>query len=210
MNKAFLQLLLRWPKPYVTGADLMFALGKSRNSQKGVIKRAVQEGALVRLKRDFYLIRRELNKPAVDRFELAPILYGPSYVSLESALQFHGWIPEAVPVVTAVTCKKAKEFETPVGVFFYSHIPMTAFSMGVSQIEQEGWTLFVAEPWKAIADLIYVQDRSWKDVEALSLDMRIEMDKLGDSDWKLLEYLSTHYPSQKTRRALEKLRKHGH
>jgi hypothetical protein len=209
VNKTFLQQLLNWPKPYLTGADLMIALGKSPDARKGVIKRAVQEGYLIRIRRDFYLIKVSQNTPPVDSFELAPILFGPSYVSLESALQFHGWIPEAVPVITSVTVKKSKEFETSMGTFCYHHIPVSAFHMGVNQIHQNGSILFIANPWKAVADLVHIQDKHWDTLEAFSADMRVEMDKIYESDRKILEYLSKNYPNKKVRQTLKKLVKNG-
>ena len=130
MNKKFLETLLKWPKSYLTGTNLTIALGKSPHSRQGIIKRALAEGALLRLRRDLYLIKIQYDQAPVDRFELAPIIYGPSYVSMESALAYHGWIPEGVPVTTCGTTKRTKEFETPIGLFSYHHIPVSAFSMG--------------------------------------------------------------------------------
>ena len=137
--------------------------------------------------------------------ELAPLIYGPSYVSLESALQFHGWIPEAVRVTTSITVKKSKEFETPLGLFTYHHIPLRAFSMGVNQIHQNESVLLIADPWKAIADLIYIQKRSWKNSRELCDDLRIEKESIQTADQNTLKFLSDYYPNTRTKKELKRL-----
>lgn len=198
----FFKILLSWPKPYLSGTELALVLDQSADSRQGVLYRAVQKGLLMRVRRDLYLIK---NRPPVDAFELALILYGPSYVSLESALQFHGWIPEAVPVTTCATTRRSTEFETPIGVFSYSHIPVSAFHMGVGQHSQNRSTLFIADPWKAVADLIYIQKRSWDTVESFCEDLRIERDKINNSDLNILKYLSNNYSNQRVKKELKRL-----
>lgn len=106
MNINFLEILLSWPKPYISGIDLHFILDKTANSRQAIIKRAIRKGYLVPLRRDLYLIK-SVKKVLLNSFEIAPIIYGPSYVSFESALSYHGWIPEAVRTITCATVKRA-------------------------------------------------------------------------------------------------------
>src|SRR3989338_1832383 len=54
---------------------------------KSAIKYYVDKGSLLRIKRGIYSLREDF-----DRFELAQRLIAPSYISLETALQFHGII----------------------------------------------------------------------------------------------------------------------
>lgn len=201
MNKSLMIKLFDWPKPYITGVDLRQILGKSDDSRQALVKRAVQEGFLIRLRNDFFLIQPHLKREVVDAFEIAPILYGPSYISKESALQHHGWIPEAVAATTAATSNRSKQIETPIGLFSYCHVPVPAFHMGVSQSKLR----MIADPWKAIADLIYTQKRSWSSLKSFCEDMRIESDIIQTSDQGLLVYLSDHYPSQRVKKTLKRL-----
>ena len=62
------------------------------------------------LRRGLYLRDSRVNPLA-----LAPAIHGPSYVSFESALAWHGLIPERVEEVVCATFKRPAEFETPVG-----------------------------------------------------------------------------------------------
>lgn len=106
MNISFLEILLNWPKSYISGIDLHYILDKTADSRQAIIKRAVRKGYLIPIRRDLYLIKNTKGVP-LNSFEIAPIIYGPSYVSFESALSYHGWIPEAVRTTTCASVKRA-------------------------------------------------------------------------------------------------------
>lgn len=203
--KEITRILLDWPKPYIFGADLCHFLDKSPNSRHSIIKRAIQEGLLLPLRRDLYLISRQHS--LVDAFEVSSILYGPSYISFESALSYHGWIPEAVRTTTCATSKRSKEFETPIGYFSYDHIPITAFALGVEQHPKKNITLFIANPWKAIADIIYSRKRVWQSLNDLSEDLRIDAEHFSNSNKTLLADLIANYPNNRVKKALRILQK---
>lgn len=209
VNKNFLEILLSWPRPYISGIDLHYLLDKSADSRQAIIKRAIHKGYLIPIRRDLYLIKNSKNSP-VNAFEIATIIYGPSYISFESALSYHGWIPEAVRTTTCASVKRAKEFETPIGIFSYEHIPIKAFSFGVEQHLQDNLTLFIASPVKALADLIYARKRTWGSIDDLSEDLRIEIDSFRSSDRKLLREFSENYPSPRVKNTLDILLKGLH
>lgn len=202
----FLEILLNWPKPYVSGTDLHHLLDKSSHSRQAIVKRFIQKGHLIPIKRDLYLIKKLKSSP-INSFEIVPIIYGPSYVSFESALSYHGWIPEAVRAITCASGKRAKEFETPLGIFSYEHIPIKAFSFGVEQHEVGALTLFIASPIKALADMIYARKRVWESIDDLNLDLRIEVESFQNSDKAMLTELIENYPSKKVKNTLNILLK---
>jgi hypothetical protein len=181
-------------------------LDKTADSRQAIIKRAVRKGYLIPIRRDLYLIKNIKGVP-LNSFEIASIIYGPSYVSFESALSYHGWIPEAVRTITCASVKRAKEFETPIGIFSYEHIPTQAFSFGVEQHQQGVLTLFIASPLKALADIIYARRRTWESMEDLSDDLRIEIESFQNSDRKLFVELIENYPSPRVKKALNVLLK---
>ena len=77
--------------------DLIMNLCKgSADSRYGVIKRAVAQGQLVHIKRGLYILAEKYQRRGSNLFELAQYIYGPSYISFESALSFHACIPESV------------------------------------------------------------------------------------------------------------------
>lgn len=206
MNINFLEILLNWPKPYISGIDLHYILDKTANSRQAIIKRAVRKGYLIPIRRDLYLIKNTKRAP-FNSFEIASIIYGPSYVSFESALSFHGWIPEAVRTITCASVKRAKEFETPIGIFSYEHIPTKVFSFGVEQHQQGALTLFIASPVKALADIVYARRRTWESLEDLSDDLRIEIESFQNYDRKLFVELIENYPSPRVKKVLNVLLK---
>lgn len=204
MNSNFLEILLNWSKPYVSGIDLHHILDKTADSRQSIIKRAIRKGYLIPIRRDLYLIKNA-KRALLNSFEIATIIYGPSYVSFESALSYHGWIPEAVRTTTCASVKRAKEFETPLGIFSYEHIPIKAFSFGVEQHQQDALTLFIASPVKALADIVYARKRTWNSINALSEDLRIEIESFQNLDRKLLVELIENYPSPRVKKTLNVL-----
>ncbi len=201
MNIHFLEILLNWSKSYITGIDLHHILDNTADSRQAIIKRAIQKGYLIPIRRDLYLIKNA-KRALLNSFEIATIIYGPSYVSFESALSYHGWIPEAVRTTTCASVKRTKEFETPVGIFSYEHIPIEAFSFGIEQHQQDAFTLFIASPVKALGDIVYARKRTWESMSDLSEDLRIEMDNFQSLDRKLLIELIENYPSPRVKKAL--------
>ncbi len=206
MNSNFLEILLNWSKPYISGIDLHHILDKTADSRQAIIKRAIRKGYLIPIRRDLYLIKNA-KRPLLNSFEIATIIYGPSYVSFESALSYHGWIPEAVRTTTCASVKRAKEFETPIGIFSYEHIPIKAFSFGVEQHQQDALTLFIASPVKALADIVYARKRTWNSINDLSEDLRIEIESFQNPDRKLLIELIENYPSPRVKKTLNVLLK---
>src|SRR5205809_155490 len=112
MHATLLETLVQWPKCFITGTDLAVIFDKSYDSRHAIIKRLVQAKILIKLQNDLYLIKESLRKTLLDSFELAQLIWGPSYISFESALGYHGWIPEAVYTITSACSKKGKTVST--------------------------------------------------------------------------------------------------
>lgn len=204
MDTSFSQFLLAWKKPYLRDQDLVVVFKEEDSRRYDVVKYALKKGILIHVKRGVYLIGPPYGRGACDPYEIAQILYGPSYISLESALAYYGWIPEAVYVTTSVSAKRTKLIETPVGKFRYSHTPATHFFMNVERIAKEESTFLIAEPWKAIGDVIYCYKKNWKSIQDLSSDMRIEIDTMKQSDLASLLHIATYYKSAKVRQILRR------
>lgn len=202
MQKNLIEILVQWPKSFMTGADLKIIIDNSYDSRHSLIKRMTKEGTLQKIRNDLYLIKQSLRKDLPDKFEIAQIIWGPSYISFESALNYHGWIPEAVFTTASACVKKGRRIETAIGLFSYEHVPMDAFAIGLHHQVENSISYLIAEPWKAVADLIYARRKTWGNISALCGDLRIEEEDLLASDGKLLLYLSQTYPSVRTRKIL--------
>lgn len=120
------------------------------------LSRWAASGRLIQLRRGLYLIAPPYSGAAPNRFTLASRIRVPSYVSLQSALAYHGLMPEAVPMVTSVTTNRPGRFETPVGVFLYRHLQRGLF-WGYQETElEDGQRAYVAVAEKALLDLYYL------------------------------------------------------
>jgi predicted transcriptional regulator of viral defense system len=94
----------------------------------------------------------------VDIYEphIAAVLKKPSYISLEKAFEYHGLIPEAVPVYTSVTTKRPQRIVTPIGTFDYRHIKNSLF-WGYGSVTVNKQQAFIASPEKALLDFFYLK-----------------------------------------------------
>ena len=157
-------------------------------------------GDLVRVRKGLYVAAAFPGRPpAVDPLVLAPLIYGPSYVSLETALAWHGLIPERVEEVTSVTSKRAKLFLTPVGRFSYRPVNETAYGYGVGLQSAAGGAFFLAAPEKALCDRIAgVRGlRAQRDVpELLADDLRVDMDAVVLMRLPLVREIARRYRRQ--------------
>lgn len=96
----------------------------------------MEEEVLIPVKKGLYVAgpASGINKRP-EPYLLANHLYGPSYVSIDSALSYHGLIPEHVYETTSVTVKDSREFHTAIGRFSYAHLPYPYYLFGIRQIE---------------------------------------------------------------------------
>jgi len=88
-------------------------VGGSPNRQFGLLRRALKAGEVVRIHRGLYCLATKYLRQKIDPLVLSQRIYGPSYISLETALSHHGWIPEAVYAITSVSGDCSREFDTP-------------------------------------------------------------------------------------------------
>ena len=203
MNNNFQELLYNWPRGVIKDTDLGIVFLNRPDARYSAVKRALQKKTLTRIRRGLYLIGKPYTKDPINHYEIAQMVYAPSYISLESALSYHQWIPEAVYTTTSATAKRAKTFKTPIGVFRYSHVPAKGFYQGIKRIKTKNSAFLMAEPWKALADYCYVHHKQWKTPKDLELDMRIEIDSLLESNRETLHTLAKNYPSKRVRTFLE-------
>lgn len=122
------------------------------------IRQLLHDKILIRVKKGIYVFSKEHALGFISKEYLANIIYGPSCVSLEYALSYHGLIPERVDTVTSVTPAKQKDFDTPYGHFSYQYIHPGKFPIGVGLVQyNESKQVFMATPEKALADKIYFE-----------------------------------------------------
>ena len=191
-----------------TYSDVLVWLGEGRNSVRGLVKRAIASGEIIHIRRGLYCLAPKYRRHSISRNVIANILYGPSYVSMETALSVHGWIPEAVHSVISVSYGRANSFETPLGYFDYVQVGQMPLFAAVERLQDESSACFlVAKPLKAIADYVASRGMDWSGAEPLEVSLRIEREKLDDLTSKDFNELDGVYKSRKARNFLDSLRK---
>lgn len=133
-------------------------------ARKLLIHRAINANEILRLKRGLYILAPEFRKSDPHPYVIAAMLHAPSHISLETALSFHGLIPETVFQVSSVTCSRSRNFDTPLGLFTFQRVPLLNPRSGVEvvKLSKYSWA-FVAKPLRAITDLIYLRKEiSWE------------------------------------------------
>jgi len=151
-----------------------------------------RSGEIVRVKKGLYVA----GGAAVDQRVLAGLIYGPSYVSLETALSHHGLIPERVDEVTCISTKRPRVFETPLGRFSYRTVAARIFLVGVALVEAEGGSYLLASPEKALCDRVAIVRnlRAQRDVPKLLADeLRIDVGDLAEFDIALVAEIARRY-----------------
>ncbi len=147
--------------------------------------------ALIRVKKGIYIFGQNFARRPYSKEVLANMLYGPSYVSLEWACQYYRLIPEAVNTVTNITTQRSREFNTPIGLFTYNHLPMQIYPIGITLIKfSEHSQALVATKEKALTDLLVLRRGRFSSkkhfCETLFEDLRIEEDDIETLNLELL------------------------
>lgn len=157
-------------------------LGGSDARRYGLVNRALKDGSLIRIKRGVYLLGQQFRSEPAHPFAIAQGLVPGSYVSFESALAHHGWIPEAVFVTASVSPgRKSLSFATAdFGTFSFHPLAIKdyRFLTGVGRIKMGKLTAFVASPLRALMDLVAMRKERWTGIDWLTRGLRIEEDLL--------------------------------
>jgi len=178
---------------------------KGLSSPRDKITDMLRQGAIVRIRKGLYVFGNGYRRYPYSRELLANLIYGPSYVSLDYALAYHGLIPERVEALTSVTVGKSKRFSTPAGLFIYRQIPARAYEVGMIRAEGDhSQSFLIASPEKALADKIVsarggrissiVEMRSF-----LEADLRADASALRSLSAERIDDFAARYRSLKLR-----------
>jgi len=141
--------------------------------RRGKIARLLKTGELIALRRGLYARRRN-----IDPLGLAAPIYGPSYVSFETALAKHGMIPEGVIETISATTKRGALFVNDLGRFRYLPVPRAVYPVGICLVTSSDLPFLMASPTKALCDRIAREGgfRSLADVDHWLEDMRVDFE----------------------------------
>lgn len=187
----------------VFSAALLHTGGVSRSELSVQLSRWVKAGRLVQLRRGVYAIAKPYRKVEPHPMRVANALRKNSYVSLQSALAFHGVIPEYVPVCVSVTTGRSEQIETELGTYVYRRIHPDYF-FGFAQEEvSPHQQAFVASAEKALLDLVYLTPGG----ESASYLRELRLQHTEQFDIDALETLAMHMGKRKVTAAAKRIRR---
>jgi hypothetical protein len=177
-------------------ADL---LGGSSARRYGLVNRALADRSLIRLRRGAYVLAEAMRSGDLHPFSIAQGLVPGSYVSFESALSWHGWIPEAVFMTSSVVPTR-KTIEIPTAQFgtFTFHplaINRYQFFTGIDRAAAGSSIAFVARPLRALMDIVALRKIEWPGLGWVSDGMRIgeeSLSRLSRADFHRLRPVYKH------------------
>jgi hypothetical protein len=146
----------------------------------------LRQGVLVPVKRGLYVRGGTGHAPCLPL--LANHLYGPSCVSLDYALAWHGLIPERVHEITSVCTSRGRVIDNALGRFSYARLPMQVYPCGITQASASAQeTFLIASPAKALCDKVLLTPRLRATTRTamqrfLFQDLRIDADALRGLD----------------------------
>ena len=161
-----------------------------------------KEGRIIRLKRGLYVVSPQESGVLLSLHLIGNMLYGPSYVSMLTALREYGLIPERVEVVQSMTTHLTVSFENKAGRFEYLHCATEYYPIGITQRQEEDITYLIATPEKALCDYIISTPRLplrfIKDTYVfLEEDLRLDMDAFMEMDVNIFKQCAAVSKKQK-------------
>jgi len=158
MKKEISFLLRKLVNPEVTTSMLMALLSDYESPRKKMTS-LKKKGLIKSIKQGVYLVKEDLGLRPYSKEVLANLIYGPSYISLETALSKYGFIPERVTTTTSISIGRGKSFSTPVGEFEYHNIKDSIYPVGVALKEvYQGVFCQYATAEKALLDFVHIRE----------------------------------------------------
>ncbi len=166
------------------------------------IAKLLARGEIVRVRKGLYAFGRAYRREPLSREVLANLIHGPSYISLEYALSYHGLIPERVSTVTSVALGRSRKFETPVGAFSYQSLSLPRYAVGADLVESPAGCFLIACAEKALADKVWTDKRFSGTRRSdflpyLEEDLRIDLARLTALDRSRFPKIQQAYGSKK-------------
>lgn len=129
-------------------SDLFQLTGEKKDVLEVELTRLVKSGTIERAARGWY--SNPFSPPTPE--EVAMVLRHPSYISMEYALSFHSILSQITYTITLITQKQPHTYRRGRWAFEYHQTSKRLF-WGFRKTDN----FFMAEPEKALLDLIYIR-----------------------------------------------------
>jgi len=136
--------------PVFRTADVMAYLDIKKEHASRLLARLEDSHHIVRIKRGVWVFPEESDPLALSEYLTAPF---PCYISMQSALYFHGMISQVPAITYSVSLARTHIFKTSLGIFSIHHIN-PSFFFGYEPVGKSG--IKMATPEKALLDFLYL------------------------------------------------------
>ena len=178
---------------FFTLQQLSDVLNIKKSSLFKIIQKLLAANILTKIEKNKYF----LTDSQISDFALANYLYQPSYISLESALNFYGILSQFPYEITSITTKKPKEKIFENQIFTYRKLKKELY-FGYQKIED----YLIAYPEKALLDQLYLYAKGLK---SINLD-EYKLDSLNVS--RIRKYLKNYPLTKQFDKAVQLLNKY--
>ncbi len=190
-------------------AQLRRMLSGSDARRYGLVNRALKVGELHRVKRGLYALDNRYRDYPLHPFALAQVMVPGSYVSLETALAYHGWIPEAVFTTASILPgRKSKNYDhEKLGSFSFQPLAIHKgyFLELVLRERVNQQAVLIARPVRALIDLVCLRKKEWQGMNWLTEGMRIDYEYLRTINSADIRSLMFVYKQNRVKKFLDEL-----
>lgn len=181
-------------KLFFSVSELAEILGIKEDSARVFASRYAKKGIFVRLKRDFYVLKQNLNMYNKEQlFKIANFLQVPSYISFMTALEYYGITTQVQRnFFESAALRRSISFE-PAGLIFNYYRIKKVLYFDFIRVND----FFISTKEKAFVDAVYLWSFGKYTIDFDSLDL----DKL---DKERLKSVIQPYP-EKTKRMVRRL-----
>ncbi len=137
-------------KPVVTTDEAALVLRAERSATTHTLKRLATAGLLKRIRHGLWTTEQTLDPLLLPEYLTVPF---PSYVSLQSALFFHGMVSQIPSVIYVAALAQTRTVRTSLGTYSIHRLAPTFFG-GFEIVKTSGVRL--ATPEKALLDTLYL------------------------------------------------------
>ena len=172
-----LQRLQTLAASVIESRDAAALLQVSISNATTILRRLARQGMIVHLSRGRWLVNKKIDRLALPELILAPY---PAYISLQSALFYHGLIEQIPSVLYAVTLARPRRLRTPKGTISFHRMPpelLKGFELS------SGSDAKIATPEKALFDLLYLapgRSRLFSNQPELTIPRRFNWQRLKE------------------------------
>ena len=192
-------------------SQLRDLLGGSDARRYALVNRALKDNSVIKIKRGQYILNPKIYSQNIHPFAIAQAMVHGSYISFETALAYYGWIPEAVYTIASVTPERKTIVynNDKIGHFTFQPLAINQFQFlqGVERVRLNNLTAFVAQPLRALMDLVALRKITWRDLGWVINGLRVDEShllSLGKKDFAKLKSIYMHKAANNFLQELEK------